>query len=42
MTLDNTKYEQAGVLHIVLGVLAFVGIALLTPLLRVLMLVFGA
>lgn len=42
MTLSNTQQEKAGVPHILLGVVAFLALALCAPVLRVLMLLFGA
>lgn len=42
MTTDNTKLDKAGYSHALIATLAFIGIALLAPVLRVIQVVFGA
>ncbi len=41
METDNTFKDEAGMSHILIGTLAFLGLALLAPVLRVIQVLFG-
>ncbi len=42
MTSDQTTPDPAGLSHVLIGTLAFLGLALLAPVLRVIQLLLGA
>lgn len=41
MGTDNTFRDQAGLSHVLIGTLAFLGLALLAPVLRIIQLLIG-